>query len=480
MRTNIQIKLVIALLLANGILALGMYAFAVRRIDNDYLNYINQAQNEKLAPFIEALGQKYGELGGWQWINDNRGLWGRLIRHYVMNIEEQDAEPQRVAPPSDRHPRDDQLRHDPGMARGPLDMDMHFQLQDSDRKLVIGAPALAQEARWLPIRYNGRVVGELGVISMTGVTMSTNDIFIQEQKRMIGYMVLGLMITAILISLILARHFQKSLNAITQGVHRLVSGDYEKALKAESRDEFGQLANDFNLLRRTLQESRQSRQQWFADISHELRTPVTIMHGELDAILDGVRELSREGIVSLQQETQRLGKLIGDLHALSMSDLGALAYSKQGLDLAGLLQNFISSQKQVLFTAGMEVRVRIPPDRVTVFADDDRLDQLFMNLLQNTLRYTDKPGTLEISLQSAGREAVITWEDSAPGIATEDMSRVFERYYRAGESRSDVEGSGLGMSICRNIVDAHGGKISLYHSPMGGLGVRIALPLMHS
>lgn len=474
MHTNIRIKLIVSLLLANGILALGIYAFAVRRIDNDYLNYINQAQNEKLAPFVTALGRKYVELGGWQWINDDRELWRQLVNRYVMGGEKQGARSSSRPPLPDLSGKTEQT-----MGRGPLDMDLHFQLRDSEGELVIGALALMQEARWLPIRYDGKVVGELGVISMTQVTQSANAIFIQEQKRTIGYMVLGLVLTAIIISLILARHFQKSLNAITQGVRRLVSGDYEKALKMESHDEFGQLANDYNLLRRTLKENQESRRQWIADISHELRTPVTIMQGELDAILDGVRKMDKECIVSLQQEARRLGNLIADLHELSMSDLGALVYNKNNLNLGNELDKFFECQKQVISSAGMKIQVKLPQKPVNVFADADRLDQLFMNLLQNTLRYTDKPGTLEVSLHSAGQEAEITWEDSAPGMAVDEMPRLFERFYRGGQARTGAEeGSGLGMSISKNIVDAHNGKISLYESSLGGLGIRISLPLM--
>ena len=482
MRINIKNKLLIALLIANGLLALGLYVVATKRVDNEFLNYLHQTQNQKLEPFIAAIGQTYGEEGGWQWLNQRSRIWRDLVDQYVMESRRPFDQPPPL-PPS----RGDGMFMPPPPppgegappGRGPLSLDVHFLVRDASGELIIGQPAMVGEARWLPIRYNDEVVGELGVITVAGVTTSMGDVFIQEQKRVMAYMALGLLVAAIIISLVVARHFQKPLVRMTKGVRKLAAGDYQHTLDVDSTDEFGQLASDINLLSRTLKESQESRRQWIADISHELRTPVSIMQGELHAMLDGVRDMNKEAIVSLQQEAQRLSSLIGDLHELSLSDLGALAYNKESVDLVELLDQFIDDKESTATDAGLTVYKQFSQKTLPIFADDERLEQLFKNLFQNTLRYTDMPGKLVVSLERSENGAVIRWEDSAPGIGDEDMPRLFERLYRVDKSRSRLKGgSGLGMSICKNIVDAHDGEISLYHSSLGGLGIRIEFPLI--
>jgi len=494
MRTNIKNKLLIVLLVANGLLALGMYALATQRIDKGFVEYLEKTQDQKLAPFAAAIGRTYGEYGDWRWVHARSSTWRDLIESYVKDSSEgpRSEPPPRppfgemgmppppgegFAPPPRPGERGDFGGPPPG--RGPLNLDLRFLVRDAGKTLIIGQSDLVKEARWLPIRYNDRVVGELGVITVPGDTSTMNEVFIQEQKRVVGYMVLALLVSAVIISLVIARHFQKPLARMTKAVRKLVAGDYQQTLAVDSSDEFGQLGNDLNLLSRTLKESQESRRQWIADISHELRTPVAIIQGELHAMLDGVREMNKDAIVSLQQESQRLSNLVGDLHELSLSDLGALAYHKQPLDLGELLDQFIDDKQSAATDAGLMIDKQFLQQQVIAFADDERLEQLFKNLFQNTLRYTDMPGTLLVSLETVDREVVIRWEDSSPGISDEDIPRLFDRLYRVGKSRSRAKGgSGLGMSICKNIVDAHDGEISVYHSPGGGVGIKIVLPRM--
>lgn len=218
------------------------------------------------------------------------------------------------------------------------------------------------------------------------------------------------------------------------------------------------------------------RRAFMADISHELRTPLAILRGELEAIQDGVRKLTPESILSLQGEVATLTKLVDDVHQLSLSDEGALAYRKSQTDLVPLLElvsgNFRHRYAQHPLTLTLTL-----PDQAPQFGDPDRLMQLFTNLMENSLRYTDPGGTLHISLHQTPGGNVLHFDDSTPGISDAQREQIFERFYRAEGSRNRASGgSGLGLAICQNIVEAHDGTIVAEHSDAGGVRITVHLP----
>ncbi|MFQ0162805.1 multidrug transporter subunit MdtD [Klebsiella pneumoniae] len=233
------------------------------------------------------------------------------------------------------------------------------------------------------------------------------------------------------------------------------------------------------LVASTLERNQQMRRDLMADISHELRTPLAVLRGELEAIQDGVRRFTPESIPSLQAEVATLTKLVDDLHQLSMSDEGALAYQKTSLDIITLLEVAAGAFRERFASRQLSIQVSLP-EQAMIFGDRDRLMQLFNNLLENSLRYTDSGGSLHITARRSGRMLVIDFADSAPGVSDEQLARLCERFYRAEGSRNRASGgSGLGLAICLNIVAAHGGTLRADHSPFGGVSIKVELPLEH-
>ncbi|MBA1842338.1 two-component system sensor histidine kinase BaeA, partial [Escherichia coli] len=199
--------------------------------------------------------------------------------------------------------------------------------------------------------------------------------------------------------------------------------------------------------------------------------------GELEAIQDGVRKFTPETLASLQAEVGTLTKLVDDLHQLSMSDEGALAYQKAPVDLIPLLEVAGGAFRERFASRGLKLQFSLP-DSITVFGDRDRLMQLFNNLLENSLRYTDSGGSLKISAEQHDKTVRLTFADSAPGVSDDQLQKLFERFYRTEGSRNRSSGgSGLGLAICLNIVEAHNGRIIAAHSPFGGLSITVELPL---
>jgi two-component system sensor histidine kinase BaeS len=212
-------------------------------------------------------------------------------------------------------------------------------------------------------------------------------------------------------------------------------------------------------------------------VSHELRTPLSVLRGELEAIEDGVRTLDQSSMKSLQGEVGMLSKLVDDLYELSLADVGALTYRKSECDLNELLDSCAAMFQERCNARHLRLELELPTPPLRVEADPKRLQQLFGNLLENAVRYTDEGGVLRIRAASDGDDVRIDFLDSGPGVDADQLPRLFERFYRGETSRNRASGgAGLGLAICHSIALAHGGSLSADHSPLGGLWLTLRLP----
>jgi two-component system sensor histidine kinase BaeS len=185
-------------------------------------------------------------------------------------------------------------------------------------------------------------------------------------------------------------------------------------------------------------------------------------------------------VTRLITHSQRLKHLVNDLYELSLTDLGGMTYRKNTMDVAVLLQETIQSMQPQFALQQLELKLHINDEPVIIFGDHNRLQQLFVNLLKNSLQYTNAPGLTQVSLKIEQDHAIICVEDTAPGVADEHHEKLFERLYRADSSRNRTTGgAGLGLSICKNIVAAHDGTITTSNSALSGLAVTISLPCKH-
>jgi two-component system sensor histidine kinase BaeS len=220
-----------------------------------------------------------------------------------------------------------------------------------------------------------------------------------------------------------------------------------------------------------------ARRHWMAEISHELRTPLTGLVGEIEAMLDGVHPLDMAHVESLHRTCNRLTRLVDDLHELAMSYLRPLRCQFAPVDYQQLLTDLSPYFAGEARKKGLELAVVCDAPQTTVQWDSARINQLLINLLSNSIAYTDAPGRVELRATPLPDRLRIVIEDSAPGLSREELAQVFEPLFRAEAARSRrSSGSGLGMKICRAIVDAHHGAIAVTGSALGGVLVRIELP----
>lgn len=490
MRLSIKYKLFFAILSAHVIVYIALYSIGKSNFDRGFLDYISQIEEQQVPALVAGLSSFYEHTGSWDPIRRNSQKWVALIRESIESVYRNSIEsinnPAFVAiqqssrrTPGRFSPNDWYYSSEYSPARP------YLMLLDAEKNLIYGNRVAYNDTLHLanlnPIVARGETVGFLAVTSRQELSEQADVLFAEQQKQ--SFLIFATVLVGIsaLIAFPMSSFLVRPIHEIVGGTRALTNGDYSSRLKVRGSDELAQLAQDFNTLARTLDQNRAARQQWIADISHELRTPLAILRAELESVQDGIRPLTQETLNSLHQEVIHLNALVNDLHELSMSDLGALIYEKEELDINSVVEHTIDMHRQLLDEHEIKLikQVETPnaDDEVTMLGDDKRMIQLFSNLLQNTCRYTNSGGDLIIKIKETQDEVRINWEDSAPEVSNEDLGHLFERLYRVDSSRNRTQGgSGLGLAICMNIVKAHEGSISAEHSKLGGLKISITFP----
>jgi two-component system, OmpR family, sensor histidine kinase BaeS len=452
---RLHVKLFLAVAGAIAGLTLVTYLVFTWSFERGFVQYVNRADEARLELMIDRLGAGYAREGGWAWVAGDRERWMAMSRDALGLPASADEGARRELP---------------------LTIDPRLLLFDGDRALLIGRPEAAPRAVSKPIESGGRVVGYLGYVPRVERLQSLERLYLFRQRLAFAAVALGMVLAAFVLAAGLAYWLTRRVRGLVQGTNALIRGDYHARLAPHGHDELAQLARDFNTLAATLAAAQEARRHWIADIAHELRTPLAVLRGEIESLQDGVRPLNQDNVASLAHETERLSRLVEDLHTLSLSDLGALTYHREPVDLAEVLEDAVSAQRREAEAQGLALALDAEPGTM-VLADETRLAQVFTNLMQNSLRYTDPPGTVAVTLRREGDHAVVDWNDSAPGVAAEDRPRLTERLYRVEGSRNRASGgSGLGLAIARAIVEGHGGTLTAAASPLGGLGIRLVFP----
>src|SRR5262245_4177172 len=459
---RLQAKLFLAIAGANAALAVVAYLVFSASFDRGLAETLGRGDQTRLDAFAVALAEGYGRERGWRWLADDRERWSELSRE-ALGLPRRP--PSEGASPPAGSPRE-----------LPLTVSSRLLLFDSDRRLLAGPPELVERAELKPIVRDGAVIGYLGAVPRRERIESLERVVAEQQRGQFAAIALGMLGAALIVGAGLAYWLTRRVRTIARGAEALMRGDYAVRVADAGGDELAHLARDFNALAATLAATRRARSQWIADIAHELRTPLAVLRGEIEALQDGVRPLGPESLGSLAQEVGHLGRLVDDLHTLSLADVGALTYHKEPLDLAELADEALAVQRRALDQKGLALELHLERG-ATVLADETRLAQVFGNLLQNTLRYTDAPGKVAVAVRREGERVVLDWQDSSPGVAEAELPRLTERLYRVDASRSRAGGgSGLGLAIVKAIVEAHGGTLVARASRLGGLALEVALP----
>jgi two-component system sensor histidine kinase BaeS len=469
MKLGITTKAFLAVLLVALAVLLAMGVAGRWSFTRGFVGYMDELALQRVEDVTPKFVSAYTREGSWDFLRNNRRVWFHLTR---PRGGEEDPEREKADRASRNLPLD-----------APPESDLtgavfRLSLIDAEQRFVMGNPRIVAGDSVVrrPVVVEGRTVGWL----LMGPFQSVNDTgarrFYDEQLHA-TLLVGGIAaLFAVAISLWIARTLVAPIKQVAAATHRLAAGDYAERVVPSSGDEVGQLARDFNSLARALEANERMRRDFMADVSHELRTPLSVLRGELEAMEDGVRRLDAEALQSLKAEVMTLTRLVNDLNELALADLGALVYRKTPVAVGEVLARTVGAFRDRLAGAGLGLVLELAPG-LRMAADEARLEQLFRNLVENTLRYTDPGGSLKVVTRREGEDLCIDFLDSAPGVPDTLLPRLFERFFRGEASRNRATGgSGLGLAICRSIVEAHDGTITARASPLGGVWVALRFP----
>ena len=448
------------------LVVIGLMLFVIQwRFEQDLTRYINNIETNQLEVFASELEEYYAEVQTWDFLESNPRIAELILRQsrsFDQNII--------IVPRAMRERRRFRFSFDePNDTRAMG----RLILLNQEKEVIIGAKELPENLIQIPINFEEEVVGTLALLPSNKLFESIDLQFADAQRQALYLSGFVALLIAAIISLILTQNISGPIRKLARATRSLISGEFKTRVNITNKDELGKLSRDFNILAKTLDKEAESADKWLADISHELRTPLAILKTELEAIEDGIREFDEETLNSLTHEVKRINTLVNDLYELSLSDLGAMKYQMVETDIKNNIESSIESFRDRYREAEIDIKTNF--DEVgNILGDQHRLTQLFTNLLENTLKYTDGPGSLNINMQGIDNEIIVSFADSAPGVDEETLDKIFDRFYRVELSRSrEMGGAGLGLSICSEIVDAHSGSIKAKRSSIGGLEIVI-------
>lgn len=282
----------------------------------------------------------------------------------------------------------------------------------------------------------------------------------------IGFLFAGV---GLVVSYFLSGNITRPLRQLSQAAEKIRQGDLKQEVPVDTQDEVGQLAEVFNQMSAELAANESNRQEFLANIAHELKTPLAVLQGHLESMLDGVEEPEPEKLFSMQEEVMRLTRLVGDLRDLSLAQVHQLELHLQPVDLDEKVERAADMLEPLLEEKKLRFVKELAPGLPERQLDPDRLNQILYNLITNAIRYTH-PGTLILlKTEPAGDRVRLTIADEGPGIAPEDLPHVFEQFYRGDKSRNRASGgSGIGLSLAKSFVEAQGGTITARNRKEGG------------
>ena len=465
MKIGIRSKLAIAVAAIAVAIALLVFTSMLFSFRSGFLQYVNGVRYDYLQTLQITIEETIETEEAWEQLTRQKNLWNLLLRKtFRENLikEKTNASSKKERPlPNQRPPK-------PGS----------FYLLDDDKNIIYGNPKDTRRPLILPIEIDGETIGFVGVHKAVTFSRKADKSFVAEQTRTFFIIAIVAAVLGAIAAFLLAHWMVSPIKRLNHAMKDLTTHDYSTRVATESEDEIGELMRSFNRLAVTLGEHEQSQQRWIADISHELRTPLATLRGEIEALQDGIRTLTPERIDSLHEEIIHIQRIVDDLHQLALSDLGALRYRFSECDVCSIIERIELHNERKLNEKSLSFSIKAQEDLPVIQADDDRLHQLFSNLMQNSLRYTNPGGEICVMIDHIDNTIVVRWQDSAPGIEKDSHGQLFNRLYREEASRNRAQGgSGLGLSIVQAITTAHQGSITTADSPLGGLEVILTLPI---
>lgn len=442
-----------------------------------YSNALNGIDREVIKNLAENLEEHYQQHGSWNAFIDQPNQWRETVdRNFftvffrLMAEVAADRGETQAAPPSGFQE----------MPKWEFPFGTFYQrlsLLDAKKQPLINPEILNQKATYQRIRVDGDTVGWLRIGSIDVDMLPLAQYFFDQQLKIVLWSAVIGGLFAVLLTYILSRHITSPIRRLTQKAKQIAKRDFTTAVEVDTGDELQELAEGFNSISKELDVYQRRQKQWLMDVSHELKTPLTVLVGEVFAICDDISKCDESTAELLQREASRIKRIADDLYQLCQIEEMGIQLHCSPVQLGALVHQQINSYLSRLDAKNIVVTEYYSQVPITVSVDTDRLTQVLINLLENCLRYTDSPGEIWVYEAGTPEGALFAIEDSGPGVPSESLPRLFDRLYRMKtENAERLGGAGLGLAICREIIIAHGGTITAKHGSRGGLRIEILLP----
>ena len=355
-----------------------------------------------------------------------------------------------------------------------LGLSSRLSLYDAHRQFVVGEPT-DEQISYRPIMVNNQIVGYLGLKPVLDQDDAISINFFSKQKRYLLLVYVLTFIASLIAALLLATYFKKPIQRLLMGTRELTKGNYQHQVAVNRNDELGDLSNELNQLAVILDQHETSRRQWVADTSHELKTPLAVLQAQIEAMQDGIRKPTPEHFTSMLNQVSSLKKLTKDLADLAQADAQQLNCYLTTINPWDVVVQEVESFKPKFEQA--DLKITAMGEGTSLQLDIDRFKQIMVNLLGNSIRYTEAGGEVHVHTEQDETQWTVYVDDSPFGLTDEQLARLGERFYRVDDSRTRATGgTGLGLALSVKIARALGGELSFDHSPLGGLRCKLTFP----
>lgn len=329
--------------------------------------------------------------------------------------------------------------------------------------IVVGVVSLAITAELHTPTAINRHMAEMATMMGGGMGMMTDltENFAQAINEVLLVAASLAVVTAVLVSTFVTRRIVKPVQAMTTASQRIANGRYDERVPAAGEDELAELGRSFNRMAHELAQTEERRRQLIGDVAHELRTPLSSIKSVMEGLQDGVLPPQPETFANVEQEVNRLQRLVRDLEELSKAEAGQIQLEKEAVNPAELVETAVSRLRSQFADKQVSLTTDVPPNLPVINVDPARMTQVLLNLLGNALQYTPPGGRVTVRLSTDDSVVQIAIQDTGIGLTAEQRSHIFERFFRVDKSRSRTGGgSGIGLTISKHLVEAHHGRLT--------------------
>lgn len=482
-RSSLATRIFLAIA-ATSILIVAIMAMLVALSMRDgFARYLLRGELARFDALEQALVLSYDtDVPGWPELTATPNAWNEFVRLYFSPAEMlSNPPPSRpfgrppfgkalfgTPPPGGPQGEDTFMIGDRLILLGP---DGEQIAGSTDRSELFESRAICSDADCT----DQNMLGYIGLNAPLSAQTASDTFFLRRQYSSLALSALIAILVSAAAAFVVARHVLTPIRQLEAGAKTMASGDYSTRINLKRNDELGQLIKHYNALAATLEKTDKAEREWISNTSHELQTPLATLRAQIEAVQDGIRNPDAETLAQMHAAMMRLSRLVEDVKILSHSREKGLMTAFQHDDLCEIVSTTAAVAQPLFDAKNIALQLDLPKV-VPVACDRQRIGQVVENLLQNAARYTNAPGSVRVRVQMANDTVQMIVEDTPPAPRIEDLPKLFDRFFRAESSRSRAHGgSGLGLAVCKAIIDSHNGTITAGMSDKGGLCVTISL-----